>query len=73
MLISQAMMIVWLFVYDSTVGPLAYAIVGEVSSSRLRSKTVALSRLSYNVFSVTFGVMMPYMLVIFSYNIADSS
>lgn len=57
------MMIIWLFVYDSTVGPLAYAIVGEVSSSRLRSKTVALSRLSYNVFSVTFGVMMPYMLV----------
>jgi len=57
------MMIIWLFVYDSTVGPLAYAIVGEVSSSRLRSKTIALSRLSYNVFSVTFGVMMPYMLV----------
>jgi hypothetical protein len=58
-----ALMIVWLFTYDMTVGPVAYAIVGEVSSTRLRNKTISLSRLSYNVFSVAFGVMMPYMLV----------
>ncbi len=56
-------MIVWLFTYDMTVGPLAYAIVGEVSSTRLRNKTVGLSRMSYNVFSVMFGVLTPYMLV----------
>lgn len=55
-------MIVWLFTYDMTVGPVAYAIVGEVSSTRLRNKTVSLSRASYNIFSVGFGVMMPYML-----------
>ena len=60
---DQGMMIVWLFLYDMTVGPLAYAIVGEISSTRLRNKTVALSRMSYNVFSVGFGVMTPYMLV----------
>lgn len=56
-------MIIWLFTYDTTVGPLAYAIVGEVSSTRLRNKTIGLSRMSYNIFSVAFGVMMPYMLV----------
>jgi SP family general alpha glucoside:H+ symporter-like MFS transporter len=56
-------MIGWLFVYDMTVGPLAYAIVGETSSTRLRNKTIALSRMSYNVFSVCFGVLTPYMLV----------
>ena len=55
-------MIVWLFIYDLTVGPLAYAIVGEVSATRLRNKTVGLSRASYNVFSVAFGVFMPYCL-----------
>jgi SP family general alpha glucoside:H+ symporter-like MFS transporter len=55
-------MIVWLFIYDMSVGPLAYTIVGETSSTRLRNKTVALSRMSYNVFSVCFGVLMPYML-----------
>ncbi|KAK4687230.1 MFS transporter, SP family, general alpha glucoside:H+ symporter, partial [Tremellales sp. Uapishka_1] len=60
---SQAvLMILWLFVYDTTVGPLAYCIVGEVSSTRLRNKTVGLSRIGYNVFSITFGVLTPYML-----------
>jgi len=59
---QAGMMIVWLFTYDMTVGPLAYAIVGEVSSTRLRNKTVGLSRMSYNVFSVLFGVLTPYML-----------
>ena len=56
-------MIIWLFTYDMTVGPLAYTIIGESSSTRLRNKTVGLSRMSYNVFSVTFGVLTPYMLV----------
>ncbi|ORX36064.1 general substrate transporter [Kockovaella imperatae] len=59
---QAGLMVVWLFTYDLTVGPLAYAIVGETSATRLRNKTVALSRASYNVFSVAFGVMMPYML-----------
>lgn len=59
---QAALMIVWLFTYDGTVGPVAYAIVGEVSSTRLRNKTVGLSRISYNIFSVTFGVLTPYML-----------
>jgi len=55
-------MVAWLFIYDLTVGPLAYTIVGESSSTRLRNKTVALSRLSYNLCSVAFGVITPYML-----------
>ena len=48
---QAALMVIWLFTYDLTVGPLAYAIVGETSATRLRNKTVALSRASYNVFS----------------------
>ncbi|WWC61507.1 uncharacterized protein I303_104091 [Kwoniella dejecticola CBS 10117] len=59
---QAGLMIGWLFTYDMTVGPLAYAIVGETSSTRLRNKTVGLARASYNVFSICFGVMMPYML-----------
>jgi len=63
LMLFVALMVVWLFTYDLTVGPLAYAIVGEISSTRLRNKSIALARMSYNVFSVTFGVMTPYMLV----------
>ncbi|ORY27080.1 putative alpha-glucoside transport-related protein [Naematelia encephala] len=59
---QAALMVIWLFVYDMTVGPTAYVIVGETSSTRLRNKTVGLSRLSYNCFSICFGVMSPYML-----------
>lgn len=65
-------MIIWLFTYDMTVGPVAYAIVGEVSSTRLRNKTISLSRMSYNIFSVGFGVMMPYMLVRASFSLGDA-
>lgn len=56
---QAGVMIGWLFVYDMTVGPLAYTIVGEVSSTRLRNKTIALSRLGYNLCSVAFGVSTP--------------
>ncbi len=34
------MLLLWVFVYDLSVGPIGYAIVGEVSSTRLRAKTV---------------------------------
>jgi SP family general alpha glucoside:H+ symporter-like MFS transporter len=43
---QAAMMIVWLFWYYMTVGPICYAIVGEVSSTRLRSKSVCLARIT---------------------------
>jgi SP family general alpha glucoside:H+ symporter-like MFS transporter len=43
------LIMVWVMIYDFTVGPLAYAIVGETSSTRLRAKTVALSRNAYYI------------------------
>ncbi len=63
MLELVGMMLAWVFSFDLTIGPLAYCIVGEVSSTRLRNKTVGLSRISYNVFAIGFGVMTPYELV----------
>lgn len=55
-------MVGWLLAYNLSVGPLAYVIVGEASSTRLRNKTVAFSRASYNLFSIVFGTLSPYML-----------
>jgi len=59
---AQAVMVLlWIFTYDSTVGPLTFCLVGEASSTRLRSKTVAIARNTYNVFSIVCGVLNTYM------------
>ncbi|KAF7716550.1 MFS-type Sugar/inositol transporter [Penicillium ucsense] len=50
----------WLFVYSLTVGPIAYAIVSEISSVRLRPLTVALARTAYQIINVVSQVLEPY-------------
>jgi SP family general alpha glucoside:H+ symporter-like MFS transporter len=50
----------WLFTYSLTVGPIAYAIVSETSSVRLRPLTVCLARTSYQVVNVVSMVVEPY-------------
>lgn len=59
---QASMMIIWLFVYYFTVGPICYAIVGEVSSTRLRTKTVCIARITYYVGQIVCNVANPYML-----------
>lgn len=44
------------------VGPLAFTIVSEVSSTRLRSKALALGRNAFQSSGIVFGVAVPYML-----------
>jgi SP family general alpha glucoside:H+ symporter-like MFS transporter len=53
---------VWFATYELTVGPVAYIIVGETSSTRLRSKSIALGRNFYNVFSIINLTVVPYIL-----------
>jgi SP family general alpha glucoside:H+ symporter-like MFS transporter len=57
-----SMLLVYTFVYDSTVGPVCYSLVSELSSTRLRTKTIVLSRNAYNVFSIVNAIIFPYML-----------
>jgi SP family general alpha glucoside:H+ symporter-like MFS transporter len=59
---QASLMICWLFVYYLTVGPICYAIIGEVSSTRLRSKSVCVSRIVYYVAQIICQVVNPYML-----------
>jgi SP family general alpha glucoside:H+ symporter-like MFS transporter len=59
---QASMMLLWLLVYSLTVGPICYAIIGEVSSTRLRNKTVCLSRIAYYVAQIVCNVVNPYML-----------
>ncbi|CAK9783938.1 unnamed protein product [Cutaneotrichosporon oleaginosum] len=58
---QAALVMIFVFVYDFTIGPLTYCIVGEVSSTRLRSKTVGLARNAYNVVGVCAGILNTYM------------
>jgi SP family general alpha glucoside:H+ symporter-like MFS transporter len=39
-------LLTWVLVYDLTVGPLAFTIIAETSSTRLRNKTISLARFS---------------------------
>ncbi|ORX36240.1 general substrate transporter [Kockovaella imperatae] len=57
-----AFLLIYTFIYDSTIGPLTYVIVPETPSSRLRHKTVVLARNAYNITCIWTGVITPYML-----------
>jgi SP family general alpha glucoside:H+ symporter-like MFS transporter len=59
---QAGMMVAWLAVYYLTVGPICYAIITEVSSTRLRSKSVCLSRIAYYIAQIISNVVNPYML-----------
>lgn len=56
---TGALMLILTFVYDFTVGPVCYSLVAELPSTRLRIKTVVLSRNVYNVFGIIIGVLQP--------------
>lgn len=55
-------------VYNATLGPVCYCIIAEVGSTRLRQKTVALSRVAYQIINIICGIIMPRMLSPTSWN-----
>ncbi|WVR08820.1 hypothetical protein IAU60_005878 [Kwoniella sp. DSM 27419] len=57
-----AMLLVYTALYDGTVGPVCYCLVAEISSTRLRAKTVVLSRVAYNIIGIINSIIMPYFL-----------
>ena len=59
---SGIMILVLTFVYDFTVGPVCYSLVAELPSTRLRIKTVVLSRNVYNVAGIVIGTLQPHFL-----------
>lgn len=57
-----SLLLVFTMAYDATIGPICYAIVTEIPSTRLRPQTIALARNSYNVSGILAYVVTPYML-----------
>ncbi|KAG5764634.1 hypothetical protein H9Q72_007289 [Fusarium xylarioides] len=60
--VSAAFYYVWYSTYEMTIGPIAYIIVAEVSSTRLRSKTIGLARNAYNVINIAATYVVPHIL-----------
>lgn len=56
------LLLLWAVIYDITVGPVTYCIVPEISSSKVRTKTVVIARNLYNVAGIFNAVITPYQL-----------
>lgn len=50
------------FAYNISLGPICYTLIGEVSSTRLRQKSIVLSRVAYQIMNITCGIIVPRML-----------
>jgi len=57
-----SLLIVLNFIYNCTIGPSTYTIIGEISSTRLRQKTIVLARASYKAINIVAGILNPRML-----------
>jgi SP family general alpha glucoside:H+ symporter-like MFS transporter len=63
-----ALLIIFTFVYDFTVGPVTYCLISELSSTRLKTKTIVLARAAYNASNIFVNVMTNYQLSSTSWN-----
>ncbi|KAI1819049.1 sugar transporter [Xylaria intraflava] len=59
---SGGLCVLWLFVYSLTIGPLAYSIISETSSVRLRPLAVVLSRTAYQIINIISQFLNTYMI-----------
>ncbi|KAK3671968.1 hypothetical protein LTR78_008143 [Recurvomyces mirabilis] len=59
---TGSLLLLFTLCYDIAVGTVAYSIVAEIPSSRLRTKTIVLARSLYNCQGIINGVIAPYML-----------
>lgn len=51
--------VVYTYFFDVTVGPVTYCLVSELSSTRLRAKTVVLARNAYNTCEIIQNIYIP--------------
>ncbi|KAI9157979.1 Maltose permease [Paramyrothecium foliicola] len=59
---TSAVYLAWFGIWCLTLGPLPYIINGEVSSTRLRAKTIVIARGTYLVLNIINSVVTPYIL-----------
>lgn len=57
--VSGALLMLFVFAYDLTVGPVCYCLVAEIPSTRLRIKSVVIARNCYNIASIVANFLNP--------------
>ena len=57
-----SLMNIWTFTYQLTVGPICFVIISEISATRLRNKTIAITTAVQALFTIVTTVSIPYML-----------
>lgn len=57
-----SMLLIFTFIYDATIGPVCYSLVAEMSSTRLRNKSIVLARNLYNISGIVVNILTPRML-----------
>ena len=57
-----SMLLIYTFIYDASIGPVCYSLVAEITSSRLRQKSVVLARNFYNITGIITNILTPRML-----------
>jgi SP family general alpha glucoside:H+ symporter-like MFS transporter len=63
-----SMLLIFTFTYDLTIGPVCYSLVAELSSTRLKAKSIVLARNLYNIMGITCGVITNYQLTSTAWN-----
>lgn len=59
---ESTLMLVWNFAYDLSIGPVCFALLGECSAARVRSKTIAVATAAQGVIGIIMTVAIPYMI-----------
>lgn len=60
---AQAVLtLIWLGVYSLTLGPQSFALVAEISATRVRSQTISIARNLYNIMSIISNTVEPYLI-----------
>lgn len=60
--VQSALALVWLAIYSSTLGPQSFALAAEVSATRLRSQTLSITGMVYNIINIVVNTVEPYLI-----------
>lgn len=59
---ESALMLVWNFFYDVSIGPICFVLMSECSATRVRSKTIAAATAAQGCLGIVMTVAIPYMI-----------
>jgi SP family general alpha glucoside:H+ symporter-like MFS transporter len=59
---QAGIVLVWEVVFYATIGPVCYAIIGEIPAVGVRSKSICIARIAYYISQILNGTYGPYMI-----------